>query len=115
MPRLCLRHVTRWILIGFIGMYAIGGFPAIAAACEGGGEIETELVTEKGQTKGPLTLSTRNPFELLAEVVRLIGDPGSGPFLAGGTCVAGAHFGSLAICTAVQDEPDGGDVLWREL
>jgi hypothetical protein len=113
MPRLFIRHVTRWVLIGVIGMYAIGGFPAVAAACEGGGEEEATTVYSGEAKEGTLTGTNRNPYELLAEVVSIT-NTGGGAIL-GGTCVAGAHFASLVTCTVIQDHPVGSRVLWRRL
>jgi hypothetical protein len=64
------------------------------------GEVEQDVTTmEKGGSQ-----VNENPFMLLAEVVRVLANVGTGPIL-GGTCVPGAHFGSLLTCTVVQDPP----------
>lgn len=105
MPRSFLRHATRWILTGIIGMSAIGGVPAIAAACEGGGEEVGQL-----STNGKF----RNPFELEAEIVAIVRDPGTGPIL-GGTCKVDSHYGSLVGCEVEQDPTLGAIVTWRRL
>ena len=93
-------------------MYAIGGFPAIAAACEGGGEEEITTVFSGGE-KGPLTGTNRNPYELLARIISITNTGGG--LILGGTCVVGAHYASLATCTVVQDHPVGNVILWGRL
>jgi hypothetical protein len=94
-------------------MYTIGGFPAIAAACEGGGEEEITSVFS-GEEKGfTLTGTNRNPYDLLAQIVA-IRNTGGGAIL-GGTCVVGAHYASLTTCTTLQDHPVGNRVTWRRL
>jgi hypothetical protein len=81
------------------------------------GEAEENITTTEytGAESGALTGTNRNPFELLAEVVRIIPNAGTGPILAGGTCAVGVHRGSLLTCTVVQDHPVGNVVRWRAL
>jgi hypothetical protein len=114
MPRLFIRHATRWIIISAICMYAMGGFPAIAAACEGGGEeysIEATFTEESIAS----TLTVTNNDALEVEVLRLLGDPGTGAITSVGTCTAGKKLPNGASCKFTQDDPPGGNADVKKL
>jgi hypothetical protein len=114
MSRLFIRIVARWTTIGIISIFAVGGFPAIAAACEGAGE-ELIIKTSFGEEKGnPKTGTNQNPFELEAEILNITAEAGKGG-IVGGTCVVGKRYKSLETCTVVQAEPVGNLVEWNDV
>jgi hypothetical protein len=72
MSRLFTRHAARWMTIGIISIFAVDGFPGIAAACEGAGEeAQGKLVflNKKGgiPLSEPLVVSVAKPVEGVAE------------------------------------------------
>jgi hypothetical protein len=52
MLRLVTNNAMRWTVIGVVAIFATGGVPTIAVACEGAGEEEPTATEELEGTKG---------------------------------------------------------------
>lgn len=117
MPVLPSRCVARWFIIGVMSMYAMGGFPAIANACEGGGEEGNIVATFKEEEATARTGTITNALMYEIEVtVAPLPESGKGPVLSLGTCTVGKRLTALTgTCTFTQDEPVGAHVLWKSV
>ena len=114
MLRLFLNHATKWITIGVLAIFAIGGFPGIAAACEGGGEEDTvgsEFVREEELADDMLN---QNPFNVEAEVViEPVAEAGKGKITNVGSCKKGNKVAAKGKCAFEQERPVGATVTWK--
>jgi hypothetical protein len=113
MSRLFIIYATKLVTIGVISISAIGGLPAIAAACEGGGEEKaggriTLTATFAGNT-GTFT----NPGKLSLEIKSEgpMPKPGKGAITSAGTCTKGTLLSGLGgTCTFTQENPTGATI-----
>lgn len=113
MLRVFTRYATRWMIIGFISILATGGVPAIAAACEGGGEEQDIELVKEGEEKGALILEAENPFDVEAEIVAFT-KTGAGEILVN-ECLKGNRYKKGEACLIVQHDPAGAIVDFKRL
>lgn len=118
MPRLFIRGAARWIIIiGIIGMYAMGQCPAIAAACEGGGEEGTIEATFKEEEAITTSMTITNPFMFVIEITATpLAKPGKGAITSNGTCTKGARLAALGgTCNFTQNDPVGAHIGYKSV
>jgi hypothetical protein len=120
MFRLFLDHATKWMAIGVLAIFAIGGFPGIAAACEGGGKeppgeedtVGSEFVREEALADDMLN---QNPFGVEAEIViEPVPEAGKGKITNVGSCKKGNKVAAKGKCAFEQERPVGAQVTWRK-
>jgi hypothetical protein len=109
-----LDRTMRWIAVGVIAIFSIGGFPGIAAACEGGGTektVESEFVREEELADDMLN---QNPFSEEAEiVVEPVPEAGKGKITNVGSCKKGNKVAAKGKCAFEQERPVGAKVTWK--
>jgi hypothetical protein len=108
MLRSLTDHTTRLMAIGVIGLFAAGGLPAIAAACEGAGEevYQLEVVSEVEETKSNQEVTTlKNPFDFEVKFTVLEPVGMGGTILATSTCKLGGLVAALKTCVVEQVKP----------
>jgi len=110
MLQIPIRHATRWVLIGLIGIFAIGGSPGIAAACEGiGEEVVLESTAKEGE-KG-LNNTIPNPFHTSVKIVEALKPhAGAGAITNEGNCKVGELIAAMGSCAFTQNAPLGASL-----
>jgi hypothetical protein len=102
-------YTTRWLVIGIVTSFAIGGLPGLAVACEG---TLNGTVTEDEETKGRMAII--NPYSFNIKItVAPFALVGAGTVTSTGTCTVGkllAAFGGS--CTYEQNHPLGSLIDW---
>ena len=112
MSRSFISYATRWMAIGVISIFAIGGLPAIAAACEGAGEETAEGVVEAEET-GKDSLFIENKKGVEVEITMGVTKfEGRGTITSEGTCKLHNRVAAGARCEFKQDDPIGAFVKW---
>jgi hypothetical protein len=108
-----IKYAMRWMLIGLISTFAIGGsFPGIAAACEGLGEevVLFSTTTEEGQ-KGVIVNKISNPYFGSVKIVGKIKPRGTGGAITNeGNCKVGDLITGMGTCTFEQNAPPGAEL-----
>ena len=115
MLRLFINLSTTYVAIGIIALFAIGGFPTIAAACDGlGEETALEAEVEKEEAKADDMLIT-NIFNREVTIVTTVAvfPAGRGNITNVGSCKAGNKIAARGKCTYEQERVPGGRIFVR--